>query len=184
MSPGGERNGVIAVHAWLDVACPWCWIAKRRFDEAAVEFEGEVDVTYHSWELAPKLFADYVSSEVDFLQLLYAGITPEEAQQKCDLVTSTGAKLGLAYDFDRVQHTNTFLAHQLLHHAKDHGIQKRMPEALFSAFFEQGLDLRGIDQLVQLAVGCGMDADSARESLVSGRLMVLRNRRDGFESLV
>lgn len=169
MSPGGERNDVIAVRAWLDVACPWCWIAKRRFDEAAAEFGGDIEVTYHSWELAPKLPADYLSSEVEFLQLLYAGTTPEEAQQKCDLVRSTGAKLGLAYDFDRVQHTNTFQAHQLLHHANDHGIQKPMLEALFSAFFERGLDLRSIDQLVQLAVGCGLDADSARESLVSGR---------------
>ena len=169
MRPSGERTTVVAVHAWLDVACPWCWIAKRRFEEATRDFEGEVEVTYHSWELAPKLPADYLSSEVDFLQLLYAGTTPEEAQQKCDLVRSTGAMLGLAYDFDRVQHTNTFLAHQLLHHAKDRGIQKPMLESLFSAFFERGLDLRSVDQLIELAVGCGLDAGSVREGLVSGR---------------
>jgi len=34
----------LEVHAWLDVACPWCWIAKRRFEEAAAEFGGPVTV--------------------------------------------------------------------------------------------------------------------------------------------
>lgn len=165
-------HSVVEVHAWVDVACPWCWIAKRRFDEAAAEFEDEsgrtVDVTYHSWELAPRLPADYLSTEVDFLQHLYAGTTAEDARQKCALVASTGAKLGLAYDFDRVQHTSTFLAHQALHHAKAHGLQKPMLEALFSAFFERGRDLRGIEQLVDIAVACGLDGDDVKESLLTG----------------
>lgn len=168
-----SNRGAVEVHAWVDVACPWCWIAKRRFDEATAEFATEtgtaVEVTYHSWELAPGLPEDYLSTEVDFLQRLYAGTSPEEAQQKCALVTSTGAKLGLAYAFDRVQHTSTFLAHQLLHQAKEHGLQKPVLEALFSAFFEQARDLRGIDELVAIGVACGLEAAEIRDSLATGR---------------
>lgn len=44
-----------------------------------------------------------------------------------------------------------------------------MLEALFSAFFEQGRDLRDVEELVALAVGCGLDAGGAREALSSGR---------------
>ena len=71
----------VEVHAWLDVACPWCWIAKRRFEAAEVEFGGDVTLEYHSFELAPDLPADYVNSEADFLQFLYAGTTREQAEQ-------------------------------------------------------------------------------------------------------
>lgn len=164
-----DREGTIRVDAWVDIACPWCWIAKRRFDEAVVEFEGEVEVTYHSWELAPELPQDYNTSEVDFLQRLYPGTSAEEARQKVALVTSTGARLGLAYDFDTVQHTSTLLAHQLLHHAKAQGMQKPMLEALWSAFFERGRDLRDVEGLVRIAVGFGLGAHEAREALLSGR---------------
>ena len=72
------------------------------------------------------------------------------------VVRGTGARLGLAYDFDRVQHTSTFLAHQLLHHAKAHGRQLPMLDVLFSAFFEHGRDLRRVDELVTLAGQVGL----------------------------
>jgi hypothetical protein len=79
------------VQAWLDVACPWCWLAQRRFE------------AHHSLELAPDPPADYLSSEADFLQLLHPGMTREEVEQMMR-VRSTGAPLGLAFGFDRVQH--------------------------------------------------------------------------------
>ena len=58
----------VEVHASVDVACPWCSIAKRRFEEAETEYGGEVTLEYHSFELAPDLPADYLSSEADFLE--------------------------------------------------------------------------------------------------------------------
>lgn len=162
----------IEVHAWVDVACPWCRIAKRRFELAETEFGGDVALRYHSFELAPDLPAGYVSSEADFLRLLYAGTTREEAEQMMRVVRGTGARLGLAYDFGRVAHTSTFLAHQLLHHAKAHGRQLPMLDVLFSAFFERGCDLRRIDELVGLAGEVGLAAADTREVLESGRYVV------------
>ena len=83
------------------------------------------------------------------------------------LVGTTGARLGLRYDFDRVRHTNTFRAHQVLHHAKSSGRQLPMLEVLFSAFFERVRDLRGVDELVVLATEAGLDAVDTREALAS-----------------
>ena len=159
----------IEVHAWLDVACPWCWVAKRRFEAARTEHGGDVTVEYHSYELAPDLPADYLSTEADFLQFHYPGWTRKDVQQMMWVVGSTGARLGLAYDFGTVQHTSTFLAHQLLHHAKANGRQLPMLDVLFSAFFEQGRDLRGIDELVALAAEVDLDAAITREVLEVGR---------------
>jgi predicted DsbA family dithiol-disulfide isomerase len=159
----------VEVLAWLDIACPWCWIAKRRFEDAETEYGREVTLEYHSFELAPELPLDYCSSEADFLQALYAGTTREEAEQMMRVVRSTGARLGLAYDFEMVQHTSTFLAHQLLHHAKAGGRQIPMLDALFSAFFEQGRDLRRIDELVALAGEMHLDPADTRTALKTGR---------------
>jgi predicted DsbA family dithiol-disulfide isomerase len=169
----------IQVHAWLDVACPWCWVAKRRFEAAAIEYGGGVVVEYHSFELAPDLPADYLTSEAEFLRFRYRGRTRAEVEQMMWVVRSTGARLGLAYDFDRVQHTSTFLAHQLLHHAKAGGRQLPMLDVLFSAFFERGRDLRDIDELVALAVEVGLDAAESRTVLEAGRYAdAVRAERD------
>jgi predicted DsbA family dithiol-disulfide isomerase len=159
----------IEVHAWLDVACPWCWIAKRRFEAATIEYGGNVMVEYHSFELAPDLPADYLSSEADFLQFHYPGRTRTEVEQMMSLVKSSGARHGLAYDFDRIQHTSTFLAHQLLQHAKASGRQLPTLDVLLSAFFERGRDLRDIDELVALAAEAGLEASEARTVLETGR---------------
>jgi predicted DsbA family dithiol-disulfide isomerase len=159
----------IDAHAWLDVACPWCWVAKRRFEAATIEYGGDVAVEYHSFELAPDLPADYLSSEADFLQFHYRGRTQAEVEQMMWVVRSTGARLGLAYDFDRVQHTSTFLAHQLLHHAKAGRRQLPMLDVLFSAFFERGRDLRDIDELVALAAEVDLDTATARTMLETRR---------------
>ena len=32
------------VEIWSDVVCPWCYIGKRRFEKAAAELAGEVDL--------------------------------------------------------------------------------------------------------------------------------------------
>jgi predicted DsbA family dithiol-disulfide isomerase len=159
----------IEVHAWLDVACPWCWVAKRRFESAKTEYGGEVRVHYHSFELAPDLPADYLSSEADFLQFHYPGRTRQDVEQMMWVVRSTGARLGLIYDFDRVQHTSTFLAHQVLHHAKASDRQLPMLDVLFSAFFERGRDLRTVDELVALAAEVSLEPAGTRKVLDTGR---------------
>jgi predicted DsbA family dithiol-disulfide isomerase len=84
-------------------------------------------------------------------------------------VRGTGARLGLSYDFDNVQHTSTFLAHQLLHHGKANGRQLPMLDVLFSAFFERGRDLRGINELVALAGELELDSAETRKVLETGR---------------
>ena len=169
MNAQATSTRAVEVHAWVDIACPWCRIAKRRFEEAETEYGGEVTLEYHSFELAPELPAEYCSSEADFLQSLYPGTTRAEAEQMMGMVRGTGTRLGLAYDFDRVQHTSTFLAHQLLHHAKADGRQIPMLDVLFSAFFEQGCDLRRVDELVALAGEVDLEPADARTALETGR---------------
>ena len=43
------------VEIWSDIACPWCYVGKRRFEQALARFDGrdEVKVTWRSFELDP-----------------------------------------------------------------------------------------------------------------------------------
>ena len=82
---------------------------------------------------------------------------------------STGARLGLGYDFGAVQHTSTFLAHQVLHLAKVNGRQSVLLELLFSAFFEQGRNLGRVEELVALAGELGLAPAEVRRALTEAR---------------
>ena len=169
MNAQATSTRAVEVHAWVDIACPWCRIAKRRFEEAETEYGGEVTLEYHSFELAPELPAEYCSSEADFLQSLYPGTTRAEAEQMMWVVRGTGTRLGLAYDFDRVQHTSTFLAHQLLHHAKADGRQIPMLDVLFSAFFERAATCAGSTSSWRWPVRWTWTPADARTALETGR---------------
>ncbi|MPV36147.1 DsbA family oxidoreductase [Georgenia subflava] len=154
----------ISVHVWSDIACPWCFIGKRRFEKGVEQFGGDVTLEYHSFELAPDTPVDFEGSEVDFLAG-HKGMPKDQVGQMLDQVTQLAAAEGLAYDFDSVRHTKTLKAHQLLHLAKAKGIQLELMEKLFSAYFEQGRHVGHDDDLVAIAVEAGVDAEEARTAL-------------------
>ena len=41
------------VEIWSDIACPWCFIGKRRFEAALEQFEGrdDIEIIWRSFEL-------------------------------------------------------------------------------------------------------------------------------------
>jgi predicted DsbA family dithiol-disulfide isomerase len=160
---------IVKVDIWSDVACPWCFIGKRRFETAAAEFAatgGELEIEYHSFELAPDTPVDFDGSEVDFLAR-HKGIPENRVVQMLAQMTDLGRTEGLAYDYDALQHTNTIKAHELLHFAKAHGRQLEMVERLLSAYFEEGRHVGRIDELADLAAEIGLDRDEVVEALKS-----------------
>lgn len=125
---------------------------------------GVVDVEFHSFELAPDTPVDFAGSEVDFL-VSHKGMAAAQVDQMLGQMTQLAAVEGLTYDFERLQHTNTLLAHELLHFAKAHGRQLELSERLFAAYFEEGRHIGRIDDLADLAADVGLDRDAAVEAL-------------------
>lgn len=163
----------VKIDVWSDIACPWCYIGKRRMETAVAAFAeqgGSVEVEYHSFELSPETPVDYEGGEADFLAA-HKGMPREQAASMLQQMTQLAATEGLAYDFDALQHTNTVLAHQLLHLAKEHGVQVELKERLLKAYFEQGRHVGRIDDLVELGAEVGLDRDEVRSTLESGRLL-------------
>lgn len=153
------------VQIWSDVQCPWCYIGKRKFEAALEQFDGEVQVTYRSFELAPDTPVDFDGSPVDYLSQR-KGVTPEQAQQMVDRVTGIAESVGLEYRYDRIHQTNTVLAHELLHFAKQHGRQLELKERLLRAYFTDGRHIGRADDLVELAAEVGLDPVAAATALV------------------
>lgn len=157
----------VKVDVWSDIACPWCFVGKRRFEQAVARFDGEVEVEYHSFELSPETPVDYAGSEAEFLAQ-HKGLPTQQAAQMLAQMTELAAGEGLAYDFGSLQHANTVLAHQTLHHAKAHGKQVELKERLLAAYFEQGLNLNHAAVLADLAAEVGLDRDAVLADLESG----------------
>ncbi|MCU1474332.1 MAG: disulfide bond formation protein DsbA [Amnibacterium sp.] len=152
------------IDIWSDVACPWCFIGKRKFEEGARRSGVPVEVEYHSFELSPDTPVDFEGSTTEYLaerKGLPAGQVAAMLQQ----VTEIAAAVDLHYDFDRVVHTNTVLAHELLHAAKAQGRQLETAEALFRGYFEQGRHVGRVDELVSIAGEAGLDTVAVRTAL-------------------
>ena len=171
----------IKVDVWSDIACPWCYIGKRKFEEGVRRFaasasspdagSGEapaVEVTYHSFELAPDTPVDFEGSEVDFLAH-HKGLPEEQVHQMLERVTGIAASVGLEYDFSSVRHTKTLKAHQVLHLAKAHGLQLEVAERLFRAYFVEGRHVGHDAELAELAAEAGLDRDEVLAALADGR---------------
>ena len=162
----------IKVDVWSDVACPWCYIGKRRFEEGVRRFAAAggdvpVEVEFHSFELSPDTPVDFDGSEVDFLQR-FKGLPEPQVRQMLDQVTTLAAEEGLAYDFGALQHTRTLKAHQVLHLAKARGRQEEMKERLLGAYFIEGRHIGRDDDLADLAVDAGLDRDEVLAALREG----------------
>jgi predicted DsbA family dithiol-disulfide isomerase len=165
----------ITVDIWSDIACPWCYIGKRRFEAGRAAFAEdpsapEVTVRYHSFELAPDTPVDFDGSEEDFL-VAHKQLPADRVKQMLAQVTDIAATVGLTYDYDRLQHTNTVKAHELLHFAADKGRQLEMLERLMSAYFTEGRHVGRIDDLAELAAEAGLDRDEAAQALREERYL-------------
>jgi predicted DsbA family dithiol-disulfide isomerase len=159
----------VKVDIWSDIACPWCYIGKRRFETAAADFAaagGELEVEYHSFELSPDTPVDFEGSEVDFL-VSHKSLAPAQVEQMLAQMTELATTEGLSYDFEALQHTNTVRAHELLHFAKSKGRQLDLVERLFAAYFEEGRHIGRVDDLADLAAEIGLDRAEALEALTT-----------------
>jgi predicted DsbA family dithiol-disulfide isomerase len=158
----------IKVDIWSDVQCPWCYIGKRKFEEGAREFGDEVEVEYHSFELAPDTPVDFDGTPIDYLSQR-KGIPLDQVEMMLDRVTSVAANVGLDFHYEDVHQTNTVKAHELLHFAKSRGLQLEMKERLLKAYFVDGGHVGRIADLADLAAEVGLDRADAVVALESGQ---------------
>ena len=158
------------VEIWSDVACPWCYIDKRRFEVALADFphRDEVEVVWRAFELDSGAPQERDGDYAVMLSQKY-GFPVEQGQQMIDTMTAAAAKDGLDVHFEIARVGNTFDAHRLLQLATERGVQDAVKERLLRASFTEGEPIGDHDALVRLVAEAGLETGEARDVLTSDR---------------
>jgi predicted DsbA family dithiol-disulfide isomerase len=151
---------VVEVQVWSDVVCPWCYIGKRRFEEAMARFEHreQIDLRWRSFELDPHAPRVRGGNYAEHLARKYA-ISTDKALESQRRMTQTAAEHGITMRFDLAKPGNTFDAHRLLHLAAEHGLQTQLKERLMAAYFTEGRAIGEQHTLSALAAEVGLHQD-------------------------
>ncbi|MET8660947.1 DsbA family oxidoreductase [Streptomyces griseus] len=154
------------VEIWSDIACPWCYIGKARFEKGLAEFahRDEVEVVHRSFELDPGRAKGETEQVVDMLAAKYGRTREEAASMEANVAANAQAE-GLGYRTEGRDHGSTFDLHRLLHLAKARGRQNELLTLAYRANFAEERSVFDDAVLLALASEAGLDAEEARAVL-------------------
>lgn len=147
-----------------DTICPWCFIGKRKL-EAAMQNRPDVqpEIGWRPFQLNPEMPRAGMSRDA-YLAAKFGGA--DRAARIYETIRAAGAELGIPFRFDLIKRTpSTLDSHRLIRWATQEGLQDRVVEALFVAYFTQGADIGDADVLTRIAVENGMDPRVAGDRL-------------------
>jgi predicted DsbA family dithiol-disulfide isomerase len=167
-----------------DVVCPWCIIGLKSLDQALERIGGElgpIELNFQPFELNPQMPPEG-EDITEHLARKY-GMTAEQVKANQVMIRDRAASVGFEFRTDKRGRTwNTFDAHRLLHwaHEVDPALQRRLKEALFSAYFTDGLNPGDPALLLRLAAELGLDEAEAAAVLNSDRYAAEVRERETF----
>jgi len=160
-----KDGGTIPVEIISDLICPWCFIGKRRFEAALkqIDFADRIRVVWRPYQLNP----DMPKAGLDRRQYRTMKFGSLEHSQKLDArIVEAGIQTGLQFNYDKVEKTpNTFEGHRLIWYANQQGKQDAVVEALFKAYFTDGLDVGDVPTLIKVAAQAGLEEKAVTEFL-------------------
>jgi predicted DsbA family dithiol-disulfide isomerase len=166
------------IDIWSDVVCPWCAIGMARFERALDQFDGEVSIRLHPFQLDPEAPIPGVPARER-----YAKKFGDEAPAILERVTAAANDEGLRFDFDRALTANTFDAHRAMAFARASGKDRELEQALFVAYFTDGRDVSDRGTLIEIASVLGLDGNALAAHLAgnAGVDELRRELEDSFE---
>lgn len=146
----------VRVDIWSDVACPFCYIGKQKFEAGVAAAGVDVEIEYHSFELAPETPDEVTATHAEHL-MHRMGVSLDEAHELEARTISAAHEVGLDINYDILKQSNTRRAHQVLHYAKARGAHSVLLHRLMVAYFAEGRSMANVEDLVDLAVEVGLD---------------------------
>ena len=158
----------LKVQIWSDIMCPFCYIGKRRIEEALNLFEHKdaVAIEWKSFQLDASFVASSDDNMVEHLAQKY-GKDTDWAQGMLDNMTQNAKSAGLDFHFEKAVLANSFNAHRLLHLAKKHHLANDLEELLFKAYLTEGKNINDNNTLKELGVSVGLNEHDIDEVLNS-----------------
>lgn len=146
-----------------DTVCPWCYIGKKRLDQAMEMHGGEgITLVWRPFQLD----ASIPPGGVDRKTYMEKKFGAERAKEVGNTIREFGNAVGIDFRFDLIEKSpNTLDSHRLIRWAGTAGCQNEMVDSLFRRYFEHGEDIGSHDVLVDAAREVGMDTDIVRDLL-------------------
>ncbi|HEX6959824.1 MAG TPA: DsbA family oxidoreductase [Ferrovibrio sp.] len=151
-----------------DVICPWCFIGKRRLEQAMAQRpDMEFQIGWRPFQLNPDMPKEGADRKA-YLEAKFGG--PARASEIYARITAEGAKEGIPFDFNGITRTpNTLAAHTVLRWALNAGVQNELKERLFRLYFIEGQNIGDHQILADAAAAEGMDGALVKSLLDEGR---------------
>ena len=141
-----------------DVVCPWCYIGKRRLEQALEQYAADhpdadpPEIRWRPFQLNPDMPAAGIPRQ-EYIRRKFGANGGANYKR----VAQVGADEGLEMDFDGIdQQPNSLAAHSLIDLAQPGPEQDRVVEAMFNAYFVDNLDFTKRKNLSEVAVGAGL----------------------------
>jgi predicted DsbA family dithiol-disulfide isomerase len=152
------------IEIWSDFVCPFCYVGKRRLEEALEKFNLSVDVEFKSFELDPDAEVQVDMNVYELLAKKY-GTSIEQAETMTKGIQEHGEQAGIKFDFNNSIPTNTFNAHRLAKFAALKGLDLKLTENLLKAHFVDGRHIGDKQTLLSIAENTGLDIEEAKKVL-------------------
>lgn len=150
------------VKIFQDIVCPWCYIGKSRFDEALNQVlnarpDLQIDISFGPYQLDPMAPEGEAKPVIEAYAAKFGGM--EKATLILERVTEAARQAGLEMNMNIAKRANTQLAHRLLL-AVEPANARSLLDALYRAYFVEGLNIADRPTLRTLATAAGMSPSS------------------------
>ena len=152
----------IKVDVVSDVACPWCYVGKKRLEKALAQWKGaEVEVEWHPYQLDPTIPQEGFD-RTTYLTNKFGSV--ESIQPMMDRLIEAGEDEGITFNFgDKWLAVNTLSLHQLLHVAGEEGFKAELKERFLKAYFDENLHLNKVEVLVEIMASYGWSEEKTKK---------------------
>ena len=165
-----EQGTGFHIDIYSDIVCPWCYVGKRRLEQALASVGSDVHVTWRPFQLNPTMPPDGMDRKA-YLETKFGSL--EAFGRMEEQLLAAGTDEQIPFVFEKVQRTpNTFAAHRLVWHAAQQGKQDEVVETLFRGYFLEGKDIGDAKALTQMAAEAGLGRTEIEEFLASDKGVV------------
>ena len=161
-----EADEILSIDIVSDVVCPWCYLGEKRLEAALAEAPQLVALRWRPYQLDPTI-PDGGLDRAEYMAKKFG--KSGRLQVAHDNLARLGAEVGLPFAFDKIKRApNTLDAHRLIRWANSAGVQGKVVDRLFKAYFVEGRDIGDRGVLIDVAQECGLDAGLVEKLLGEG----------------
>jgi len=161
-------NETVKIEIWSDIVCPFCFVGKRKLEQAIKNqnAEDKVEIIWYSFQLDPDFPADKAYPSAQYLSER-KGYPIDQVKAMSNQLAENGKGYGIDFQFDKALTFNTFNAHRLIQWSKTKNKSDALKEALMVAYFTDGINLTKEENLLAVAKSVGLSAEKAKSILAS-----------------